>query len=84
LVEKKVIDSPPAAPSFLGRQACFTGDEEPPAWLCVVDLVTNKKVRIVRKQVLQQCLRVIRLLAHRDKLAIILDQENLSAHSDTS
>jgi hypothetical protein len=56
LVEKEVIDRPPAASTFLGRQAGFTGDEELPAWLCGVDLLANKEMRIARKPVLQQCL----------------------------
>ncbi len=48
LVEKEVIDCPPPAPPFLRRQACFTGDKEPPARLCRVDLLANEEMRIAR------------------------------------
>ena len=48
-----------------------------------VDLLANKEMWIASKPVLQEYLRVIRLLPHRDNLVIILDQENLFAHWDT-
>ena len=80
LVEKQVVERPSTRPVLFAGDGHLTGDEQPTPRLLGVDLVPGEQIRVIRQELLQEALRVVRRLLHRDQLGIFFQKVDATSH----
>ena len=75
-----MVERPSTRPVLLAGDRHLTGDEQPPPRLLGVDLVPGEEVRVIRQELLQEGLRVVRGLLHCDQLGIVVQKVDATSH----
>src|SRR5262249_16910486 len=80
LVEKQVVQRPPVASFFHGRDAHLPRDQEPPSGCGPIHLIAGQQVWVFGEKLLEHVLGVIGLLRHLHEIATTLNQEYAAVH----
>src|SRR5690348_6514613 len=72
LIKEQMVKAVAATLITATRHCLFPFDEQPAPWGLGIDLITRQEIRVLRNQLLEHSLNLIRLLNHRQQTAPIL------------